>query len=117
MTDDSLAEMELRKLFGANIRQLRKRKGLTQNDLSTELGVTLDMIGRLERGTVGASFKTIVRLTQLFNVDACDLFSTDFRNADSNARGRSLNSIALTLSKMTDDELARAQKLLIAMRD
>lgn len=105
-------EQRLRETFGANVRELRKQAEWSQSDLAEKLDVTLDMIGRLERGKVGASFKTIARLSNLFDVPEYLFFGNGLMPTFKGPRGRILNSINVSLSKMTDADLEKAKKLL-----
>lgn len=108
-------EQRLRDVFGSNVRELRKQSGWSQSELAEMLDVTLDMIGRLERGKVGASFRTVARLAQLFEVAEYQLFGNGLMPVIKGPRSRVLNSINVSLSKMTDAELEKAKKLLAVL--
>lgn len=108
-------EQRLREVFGANVRELRNQHAWSQSDLAEKLDMTLDMVGRLERGRVGASFKTVSRLSGLFDVPEYIFFGNGLVPAFKGARARILNGINVSLSKMTDAELEKAKKLLEAL--
>jgi len=110
-------ERVLRNTFGANLRELRKQAGWSQADLEEKLDIKLDMIGRLERGTVGASFKTIVQLSKLFDVPEYIFFGNGLMPTIRGPRRRILNNINVSLSKMSDAELEKANKLLKVLAD
>ena len=114
-TADDIGEERLREVFGAKVRHLRKLKGWSQDDLARQLDMTLDMIGRLERGKVGASFKTVVRLASLFDVPEYVFFGVERQEGFSGSRNRTLNKISVTLSQMSDAELEKAHKILDAL--
>ena len=48
--------------IGSNIRTARKRADLTQEELSEKVGVTPQYLSDLERGLVGTSVPTLVRM-------------------------------------------------------
>lgn len=108
-------EQRLRNVFGSNVRQLRKTKGYSQMEMATLLDIAVDMVGRLERGTVGASFKTVTRLSKLFDVPEYVFFGYGLQGGFTGDRGRILGQINMHLSKMSDDELDKARKLLAAL--
>lgn len=60
-----------------NIRELRKREGLTQADLARLLGVTKESVCRWEKGHSAIRDRHITRMTELFNVRRDDLLGDD----------------------------------------
>lgn len=50
------------------IQELRKKKGLTQHDLATELGISSSTIGMYEQGRRDPDTKTLLRLASALNV-------------------------------------------------
>lgn len=108
-------ETRLKKLFGANVRHARKLRGWPQQELSDKSGISLDTIGRIERGTVGASFQTISNLARTLDVPDHILFESSFQYAARGPRDRLLSDINISLAKMSEDELFRAKKLLNAL--
>jgi transcriptional regulator with XRE-family HTH domain len=47
------------KALGKRIKDLRKEKGLSQEDLSNEADIPLSQVGRIERGEVNATISTL----------------------------------------------------------
>lgn len=107
--------MSLKQTFGANVRQYRKAEGLTQDDLAEKADLSLDMIGRLERGVTAPSFETIERLAAVLNIPEAVLFGHHLMTVPTGERGRLLKRIHLHLSKMNEDQLAQAEKVLAAL--
>ena len=56
--------------IGSNIRTARKRADLTQEELSEILGVTPQYLSDLERGLVGTSVSTLMRICIELNVSS-----------------------------------------------
>ena len=56
--------------IGSHIRTARKRADLTQEALSEKLGVTPQYLSDLERGLVGTSVSTLIKICDKLNVSA-----------------------------------------------
>lgn len=105
----------LKQIFGSNLRQARRAKGWTQADLAEAGGLSLDMIGRLERGTVGPSFETIEALAKALGVSAVGFFTGQFvKSGKPSDRANVLNRIVLQLSRASDADLRRLEKVILA---
>ena len=63
------AEMQLRKLFGQNLREARHRAGLTQVQVADMICSTQPFIGAVERGEQNVKLATIVRLAYAVRTD------------------------------------------------
>ena len=53
----------------ANIKELRAKKGLTQQQLADETGITLRTIQRIENGEVNPSLHSLNNLSRVLNTD------------------------------------------------
>ena len=73
--------MEWEAIVGANIRRLRKAKGLTQEQLAHEAGIAVRYIAGVERGEENPSLKYLVKISHALGVAPSALFS----NRDSSA--------------------------------
>ena len=60
-------------LFGMALRDLRKERGLSQEDLAFESGYHPTYIGQLERGKKSPSLRTIVSLAIVLDVQPSEL--------------------------------------------
>jgi len=65
--------MDLRETFATNLRRLRNAKGLSQDDLAYEAGVSRSYLSQLEKGAFYASLKIISKLAETLNVEAIEL--------------------------------------------
>lgn len=54
--------------IAANVRRIRARLGLTQQDLEERTGFEIRFVQRLERGKVSMSVETLVRLAEALGV-------------------------------------------------
>ena len=65
--------MDLRDVFAANLRRLRREKGLSQDDLAYEAEVSRSYLSQLEKGAFYASLKIIGRLAEALGVEPAEL--------------------------------------------
>lgn len=64
----------LKFLFGKRVRQLRRQKDLTQEELAELVGVSAEFISNLERGINAPSFDTLERIAEALDVAPVELF-------------------------------------------
>ncbi len=65
--------MEAKKILGANIRALRKKKDWTQEKLGEEAGIHMVEVGRVERGVKDIRLSTVVKFSRALEVPAAKL--------------------------------------------
>jgi transcriptional regulator with XRE-family HTH domain len=66
--------MEWERIVGANIRRLRKAKGLTQEQLAHEAGMAMRYVAGVERGEENPSLRFLVRIAEALAVEPAELF-------------------------------------------
>jgi transcriptional regulator with XRE-family HTH domain len=66
---------DLKKQFGKRLQALRTERGMTQEQLAAEIGVTVESISNMERGIHGPSFEKLERIARALRVPEGDLFS------------------------------------------
>jgi transcriptional regulator with XRE-family HTH domain len=59
--------------FTANLRRARKERGLSQEAVGDRAGMTQSQYGRIERGEVDPSIKTLARLAAAVGATASEL--------------------------------------------
>ena len=62
------------KKFGQNLRQIRLKKGLSQDDISFSTSISANQVGRIERGEINAGLSTIYEITTFLKIEVRDLF-------------------------------------------
>ena len=67
----------LKQQFGKRIKQLRRYKNLTQEQLAETCSLSADTISLIERGINAASFETLEKLANSLQVAVSDLFYFD----------------------------------------
>lgn len=106
--------MDLKQVFGTNVRQHRRAKDLTQEGLAELIEVTIETIGKIERGVAAPSFDTVERLAAALGISPPALFGAGEDAMPKGERGRLLGHILSALADMNDDQMARAAKMLDA---
>lgn len=101
-------------VFGTHLRQARKLKGWTQSELAEAAELSLDMIGRMERGTASPSLETIEALAAALDVGPATLFGGRTDASRSGKRAKILERIDGRLAKANDQELALVERVITA---
>lgn len=66
--------MEWEKIVGANIRRLRKERGLSQEALAGEAGLAMRHIGRIERGEGNPTVSMVAKIATVLGVHPSALY-------------------------------------------
>ena len=61
---------DLNVLIGANIKREREKAGFTQDQFSERLGIGSKSLSSIERGVVGVSLATLLRICDLLRISA-----------------------------------------------
>lgn len=73
--------MELRKIFSANLKKVRSSQNFTQEKLAELVDLSVQTIADIESCRTWISDKTLVKLVNCLNVSPSQLFM-DFENVD-----------------------------------
>ncbi|MFS0841271.1 helix-turn-helix domain-containing protein [Paenibacillus sp. 1P03SA] len=65
----------IRRLLGAEIKKVRKRRGLTQEKLAELMQSSSSYVTRLESGAINITVDTLHRIATIMNVTIQELFS------------------------------------------
>ncbi len=65
--------MDIRKVFGANVRVYRRSAGLSQEAVAARMGVDRAYISAIERGLQNVTLLTILQVAESLNVRPADL--------------------------------------------
>ena len=106
--------MELKELFGTSLRQCRRAHRLTQAQLAEATDLSLEMIGRLERGLTSPSFETVAALASALQIAPAELFGGQ-PSTITGERREVLDRINRALASTSDRELKRAERVLTAL--
>ncbi|MCP2029081.1 transcriptional regulator with XRE-family HTH domain [Flavobacterium sp. HSC-32F16] len=61
--------------LGIHIRQLREKRGLSQQGLADDCGIPRNQIGRIERGKINTGIRTFIRIANAFDIELTELLS------------------------------------------
>lgn len=98
--------MEIRELIGVRIKELRKKRGLSQEQLSEKAEITPNYLSRVERGTENPTLDMFMKLANALEVEMWEMF--DFGHRGSR---RDLKSI---LNKIAGE--AEEENLMLAIK-
>ena len=99
------------KLFGKRIKELRKKSGFTQEQLSEKIGLFQKQIGNIETGTWFTTMQNLEKFSQIFGVEIKDLF--DFEYQDN--REVIIEKINTLIANSSDEELRKLYRLMCVM--
>lgn len=91
---------DIDKHIGERLKQIRKQKGMTQEDLAEKLGISFQQIQKYENGKNRISFSNMVELSRYLNVSL-----DSFLDSPSLASGLSDSNQATVPQKETDELL------------
>lgn len=66
--------------LGKRIRSLRKKQGMTQEQLANETGMSPSFIGHIERGTRKVSLDTLTDIARILGVSGSELMPDKYAN-------------------------------------
>ena len=89
------------KLFGKRIKELRKKKKLTQEQLGELVGVDYKQIGNIETGTYFTTMPTLEKIALALEVQIEELFNFNHNQP----RDYILKELNKLLNNASDDEL------------
>ncbi len=67
----------MEKLIGQKIRELRKRKRISQMDLAERIGLSFQQIQKYEKGISKISVSRLQQIAKALNVDVCIFFEEE----------------------------------------
>lgn len=106
---ERVTETELSAVFGRRLKEARKRCRLTQEALAGAISMSIDMVGRLERGTSQPSFETIARLCNTLDVDAAFLFGAE-NSSRADTLPRETRGLIDRVRLLRPDDVKRVEK-------
>ena len=74
--------MEWEKIVGANVRRLRKARGLSQEALAGEAGLAMRHLGRIERGEGNPTVGVLVKLAAVLDVHPASFYGDEGPKTD-----------------------------------
>ncbi len=97
--------------LGTRIRELRERRGLTQQQLSSASGVSKVFLGTVERGEKAATVETLEKLAHGLKVEIADLFAFDAADVTTSPADLLGRRVAALVAGHDEAALARIERL------
>ena len=79
---DSISKSDIDKIFGKILREFRIKSGLTQEQLSEKLGISLKYISRIENGNNGIKTQTLINYMNILGITPNTLYSEFLTNQE-----------------------------------
>jgi transcriptional regulator with XRE-family HTH domain len=70
-------EEELLKLFGQNVRRIRKEKMLSMEQLANLADIEISQVYRIENGRINSKIITVIALANALEIDAGEFFKLE----------------------------------------
>ena len=102
----------LQRRFGKLLGAHRRNAEITQPQLAERVGISVDMIKKLETGVVAPSFRTIEAISNDLGVDPAELFSSQV--IGSGLQRTALREITDQLAVLDDELLLSLRKVINA---
>jgi len=64
----------LKAKFGKKLKQLRKERDITQEELADKIDLTIESISNIERGIFGPKFDNLEKIAKVLKVEVKELF-------------------------------------------
>lgn len=90
--------------FYEKIKLLRKKKGISQQELASQIGLHLTNLNRLENGHSQPSFEVLKKLMEIFEVSANYLLDDDDNNFEVKINNKSLAEKIKLIDNLEDDD-------------
>ena len=79
---NSVSKSDIDKIFGKILREFRIKSGLTQEQLSEKLGISLKYISRIENGNNGIKTQTLINYMNILGITPNTLYSEFLTNQE-----------------------------------
>lgn len=76
----TVSKSDIDKVFGQILRNFRLQNGLTQEDLSEKLGISLKYISRIENGNNGVKTQTLIKYMNILGINPIILYKDFIQN-------------------------------------
>lgn len=100
--------MNAQQLFGKRIKELRKKRNLTQEQLAERLGIFQKQIGNIETGTTFTTMTNIEKLASILGVEVSELFEYNHQKT----RNELIKEIDKVVKEASDEKLKIIYKVI-----
>ena len=100
----------LHSLVGANIKREREKAGFTQDKFSELLGIGSKSLSSIERGVVGVSLATLLKICDILHISANTLLYEQNRENDAEGIALQLKSLNAEQFEIVSDVIKNLMK-------
>lgn len=100
--------MDLKQMIGSRIKDIRNKKGITQEQLSESVGINPKYLSSIERGKENPTLNILLQLAQSLDVNLDEIF----RHVQIEDPEMRMRLILRLLDKADDEQLKLAYKIL-----
>ena len=100
-------EIDIRKIFGENVKYYRKKAGLSQEQLAEKLDVSPNHVSVIETGGKFVTYKLLERMISIFDIMPATLFYVRGTASNDDTIQNKLNSIIKTELDNTYKEISQ----------
>jgi len=109
--------MDAKRLIGERIRQLRKSRDLTQEQLAERIGRSVDAVSNLERGINTPNFNTLALLGEALDVPLREFFDFPAKGIGHGPKRKALERQLLAdFRKLSDRDATAVAELAKSLR-
>ena len=101
---------DLNVLVGANIKREREKAGFTQDRFSELLGIGSKSLSSIERGVVGISLATLLRICDILHISANVLLYEQAQKNDADSIAFQLNMLSSEQFEIASDIMTNLMK-------
>ena len=106
--------MDTKELLGRRVRELRKKRGLTQERLAEKATVDVKYLGSIERGTENPTIGTLEKLASALSVKVRQILDFEHEVQGKRLLRRRINQV---LDKCDEKELQTILRLVSMIKD
>ena len=103
--------MDPKRLIGARIAEVRKKKKMTQEQLAGKMGIGPKYLSSIERGMENPTLNTLISLSKALGIDLGEIFT--LVQVEDPAKRKSM--VLSLLDKANDEQMKLAFKILSAI--
>lgn len=106
---------QILKTLGRRIAQLRKQKGMSQEDFADVSGKMINTISNIERGLSDPKVTTLMSISKALGISIDELFSENKQTQTTEELPKNISTILQILKKQDDKTLKVIQKQIEAL--
>ena len=96
----SALKSDINKIFGKILRDARKTKKMTQEELAERLGISLKYISRIENGNNGVKTQTLIKYMNILGITPNTIYASFIENEEASKNVQ----LSEKISKLSDEK-------------